>query len=44
MTLSKNILADEGVQINVHVLKYKVNIAMVLGPYDFFQFDDIGMA
>jgi hypothetical protein len=44
MSLCQNILANESVQINVHVLEYQVNIAVVLGADDLLQFYDVGVA
>ena len=44
MTFSENILANEGVQIDVHVLKNQVDVAVVLGTDDFFKFDDVWVA
>ena len=44
MPFSQNILANEGVQINIHMLEDYVDIAIVLSTDYFFQFDDVWMA
>jgi len=41
--LGKDVLADEGVQVNVHVLENKINIAIVLCTDDLLQLDDVGV-
>ena len=44
MPFSENILANESVQIYVHVFENQVNIAIILGTDDFFKFDDVWVA
>ena len=35
------IFSDEGMKIDVHMLKNKINIFILLGPDDVIDFDDI---
>ena len=42
--LGEYVLADEGVEVDVHVLEDEVDVPVVFGPDDLLQFDDVGVA
>lgn len=43
MPFSEYVLSNEGIEIDIHVLKDQIDISVVLSPNNFLEFDDIGM-
>jgi hypothetical protein len=41
MLLTKNILSDESIQVNIHELKKQIHISIIVRSDDVLKFDDI---
>lgn len=41
--LCKYIFTNEGVQVDIHMFEYQVNISIILRPDNLFELDDVGV-